>query len=222
METEVFDVPIVARPNLVFFPRTLLTIRLPADRADSVMDGWLERRQQIGVALTRPSAAKANGCACANPAIHRVLGLGAVVDCENLPNGETRLKLEGRTRATVLQEFGAGEDRRAIVEILKDHYAPERREELLESQARLAREARQLGEHLPHFAKIVDRLLDSARHPGILADLAAAHFVVDSYDRQCILAEFDVIRRIDLTAIQLAAINYRLQSRQPNPELSDS
>jgi Lon protease-like protein len=215
MERDVFDIPILPMPAAILFPHTLMRLHIDEPRQRLMVEHCLEGDRALSVGLIRPCAGSAarNGCS----PIHRLLGVGRIVDHERLTGAKFHIKLEGLQRVMILRELGVEPYRRARVEVVKDRYDAERRAELAESRSRLEREMKRLAERLPRHRSLIERILSTSRHPGILADLAAANFVVDLYDRQSILAEYDVIRRVDLTAIQLETLNRRLRRGQPNP-----
>lgn len=203
-------------PNVVFYPHTLLPLHVFEPRYRKMAEHCLEGEGMLGVVLLKNprEAFPAPEDPGAPPQLHKVLGVGKILDHERMPDGKLNLKLEGRNRVMILDEIPSEPFRTARVEIIKDHYDPERQAELAESRARMESESQELSKRLPRFAELIDRILSTAKHPGIMADLLAAHFVVDLYDRQSILTEFDVIRRVDLVAIQMEAINRRVRKEK--------
>jgi len=215
-QSEIFEVAIVPLPDVVLFPRTLLALRLAEPGCQAMAADCLAGDRRLGVVLMKGPNGSAVGPAESQrrPAIHKVLGVGVIVDHENLPDGTCSLKLEGACRAMILDELPGEFYRSARVEVVKDYYDVDRREELEDSRSRLARQSRLLAKQMPDFADLIDRILSTARHPGILADQLAHHFVADLYDRQSILGEYDVIRRVDLVAIQMESLNRRVRREQ--------
>jgi Lon protease-like protein len=219
MDAEVFTLPLMPLPNVVFFPRTLLSLHIFEPRYKAMVEDCLSGDQRFGVVLTRTRKAP-NPIEEENagpPPIYKFLGIGSVARHERQGDGNFDLKMEGQFRAMVLEEIASDKPYRlARVQVINDRYHSDRREDLEASRSRLESECRFLAERLPEVNGPMERVLATGKHPGILADLVAANFVVDLYARQCILAEFDVVRRVELTAIQIESINQRVRRTQKN------
>ncbi len=219
MDSEVITIPIMPLPNVVFFPRTLLSLHIFEPRYKAMVEDCLSGDERFGVVLTRtrkaPNPIEEEDAG--SPPIFKFMGTGSIARHERKEDGTFDLKMEGQYRAMVLDEIPSDKlYRQARVQIINDRYHSSRKDELEASRLRLERECRFLAERLPEVTEPMERVLATSKHPGILADLVAANFVVDLYARQCILAEYDVIRRVELTAIQIESINQRVRRAQKN------
>jgi len=212
---EAIEIPILPLPNVVLFPHTLLPLHIFEPRYRKMTADCLQANRQLGVVLVRRAygeEAKKNKSGMAPT--HKILCVGNIVDHQLLPEGQFNIKVEGIHRAELLEFLPSWPYRRAKVMPIKDVYDVADREELMESRARLERELTTLGEAAKRFAEMVERIMGQGQHPGILSDLVATHFVSDPYDRQSILSETDLIRRVDLTAIQMENLNRRVRRAQ--------
>ncbi len=210
--SEIVEIPILPLPNVVLFPRTLLPLHIFESRYRKMIVDCLEGNKQLGVVMIR-KAITSNGTSEASspPRTHKVLCTGNIVHHQILPDGQYNLKIEGQNRAIITENIPSWPYRRPKVEIIRDEYELIRREELAESRARLERELTVLSEAVPRFSALIERILSQGQHPGILADMVSTHFVSDSYDRQSILSEFDLNRRVDLAAVQVEQLNLRVR-----------
>jgi len=212
MPSELLEIPILPLPNVVLFPRTLLPLHIFESRYRKMTADSLQGSKQLGVVLIRkPYGSKAKPEEEKSVLTHTVLCVGSIVNHQILPEGQFNLKLEGLNRAIIRENIPSWPYRRAKVEIVGDRYDVSRREELMERRERLEQELALLAEAVPHCKNVFERILAQGQHPGILADLASTHFVPDPYDRQSILSEFDLIRRIDMVAIQMELLNRRVR-----------
>lgn len=215
MFIETLEIPILPLPNVVLFPRTLLPLHIFEPRYRKMTSDCLQGGRQIGVVLIRRNYGMNGKSGGEMPVTtHKVLCVGSIVHHQLLSEGQFNLKLEGQHRAVIVENLPSWPYRRAKVEIAKDLYDVDRRDELNDARQRLERELKALGQTVQRFGQMVEKILGQGQHPGVLADLATTHFVTDPYDRQSILSEFDLIRRVDLAAIQLEQLNRRVRRAQ--------
>lgn len=197
-------IPVLSLPSAVLFPHCLLELKLTDEYLDWSAGEWLADGAVWGIATLRNGEKEI--LPGERPAIHRVLGVGCIVHREREKGILRRLVVEGMARGQVAGDCEARAAAAVQVEILRDHVNIEgtRRKELARSFSRMVRTARRLASLDDTMRDPIRRVLHKHPHPGVVADLLAHNCIGDIYARQCVLAELDVCRRVQLVQIQLA------------------
>ncbi len=203
MELDTLTVPIFPLPNVVFLPNTLLPLHVFEPRYKEMFADVLAGDRRIGVVQLKPGWEKDY---YGNPPVYRHLGIGTVVYSQKLDDGRYDVVLEGTARARIKSETQRGDYRVAEVEILREVIAPEAREEVETLTTHL----------LPVFCKVVANLPETAqglepavwKEPtaAVIADVLAKVFMESAYDKQSILSELDVLRRLRLVSVHLGSL----------------
>jgi Lon protease-like protein len=147
-----------------------------------------------------------------SPEVHRVIGVGEIVEWETLPDGRHDIRVEGRHRARTIRETQERPFRIAEVEVLEDHVAPEARASLPSEMQALGRLALKLIELVPQFHFDLAALSFDTDHASRTIDLAAHMLVRDTYARQSILNEPEISRRLQLTRVQVLMLLQRFMA----------
>lgn len=211
--------PFIPLPNVVFFPRSLLKLHIFEPRYRKLVAGALKGDRLIGVALLRPGWERAYYDA---PPVHRIMGVGRIVEHERLPNGNYNVWLSGLERAEIIYEIQDKPFRVAKIRTMRDDYHLGQAAPLMEAR----RDLRQVCERLrPLDAALGEQLrkaIDEHVYPGAMADAVTVALSPGIYERQCILSETDLARRVRLVGVQARQRLYELEMEQAAGRQTDS
>lgn len=202
MSAEPRTSPIFPLPEVVFFPFSILRLHVFEPRFRSMTRDVLRGDGRMVIGHLKPGWENEY---YESPPIYRIAGLGRVVDHRRHPDGKFDLTLEGIERVRIMDETQTEPYRVGRIESVSgclmrpDEEGPALQRELRELQNAM----RNLLTALPQMAGLYQKTLASNTHPGIIADLIANYFVADTYSKQCILEEQNIVRRIRLVGIQI-------------------
>jgi len=210
MATETVTVPIFPLPNLVFFPETLLPLHIFEPRYKTMIADVLAGDRQLGIVQLRPGWDKDY---YGTPPVYKHLTVGAVIRDNRLADGRYDVLVRGVRRVRIKSEAMRGPYRVAEVEPLQEYLPEDKIEEAAEDFARLRRLFDRVVETLPEaFAEVRPASWDDPP-PGVLADLLAHTFMDNAYDKQCVLGEPDIARRLRLVTIHVRTLVQQKGSR---------
>jgi len=188
------EVRLFPLPNLVLFPDSFAPLKVFEKRFVALVDDAKDDDGLVAIALLKPGWEKDYQ---GNPPIHPVVCVGKMLRQQRLPSGNYDVLLYGLFRARVLEEFDDLPYRRARVEVLEDRVRPlqaetiarrmQRALDLVPGRKSVIWEMRRMANQL--------RGIDSA--PGRYADAVANASDLQHEDRYRLLAEPDVLRRLD-------------------------
>jgi Lon protease-like protein len=188
-------VPLFPLPSLVFFPDTIVPLLVFEDRYRVMMREALEGERLLGMALLKPGwEADPEG----NPPIHERVCVGTVLTHELLPDGRYKLLLYGLFRADIVEETQQSPYRKAKVKVSRDEVHPTEASDLDERLHRALAMLPGRRGRIGGLRRLAADLRGRGGGPGRLADAAAESAELDTEDRYKILAESDVLRRLDL------------------------
>lgn len=140
------------------------------------------------------------------PPVRPIMGVGVIRAADRMADGRFNIVVEGVVRARIAEERPTDTPYRVVrAELVAESLPPEKELEI-QVQAQMLRQlAVDLAAALPDpsgpsFAQACIR----EKHPGKLADLAAAAVLIDTRERQEFLEETDVSRRLQLASDALA------------------
>ncbi|MCK6551540.1 LON peptidase substrate-binding domain-containing protein [Myxococcota bacterium] len=197
------ELPIFPLPGSVLLPRTYVSLHIFEPRYRKMIADVIDGHRVLAVAMIdRDRAPDRFG----RPAIHPVAGVGVLRRSARLPDGRYNIVLEGVLRAHVADELPPTLPYRrarahAMPEVLPAD--PRALERSIASLRALC--TRVVTEVDGADADVVQRL-NEVSDPGTLADMIAAAALQDADEKQQILEELDVARRIDLAAAALGAL----------------
>lgn len=189
------EVPLFPLPSLVVLPDTLAPLHVFEDRYRKMTADALDGERLIGMSLLKPGWETAYQGA---PPIHDMLGIAAILTHERLKDGRYKVLLYGVARARVVEELEAAPYRRARVEVVHDQLPVTRERDLDE---RLHQALAMLPGRRGRVGKmrlLATQVRGAGGGPGRLVDAMAEAADLDPGERYRILAEADVLRRIDL------------------------
>lgn len=211
MVPEYLDIPIFPLPNVTFFPRTLLPLHIFEPRYREMTAACLRGDRLLGVALLREGWQKDY---FGQPPVHKVFGVGKIVDHDRLEDGRYNIQIEGLYRVRLIAEYPTQPFRTGRVLVMQDAPLDGRRDQVGALRKELRRASQTLGELMPDYAPPIQAAWNAHPHPAVAVDQLAAMLVLDAYDRQSILEEPDPVRRMKLMLVQVNRLLDDLSKRK--------
>lgn len=201
--------PLFPLPHMVLFPSTMMALHVFEPRYKALVRDALSTNRTLAVVLIESDdAADDHG----HPRIHRVAGVGTIVDHNELPGDRFNILLRGKARVTLEELPFIPPYRRARATVLEGNVAdvpPGDVTALISTATAFASLVRERDQSF-------DFRVPSDLAPGEIADVCAAQLVVDARRRQTILEELDVAVRVRMVADALAEQHLNLRpSRRP-------
>jgi ATP-dependent Lon protease len=203
LEKALDELPIFPLPRLVFFPNTMLPLHVFEPRYRKMLADCLETHGAM--AVVRIESTSRTG----PEKIAKVAGAGIVVHHEQLADGRSNLVLAGSARVALEELPFLPPYRRAratLLECVRSHVPEKDHTSLVAAATDFVREVRR---HDSDFSFE----LPQSRSAGILADVCAAHLIVDADVRQRLLEELDDAVRVRAVIEELAAQRLSLGER---------
>lgn len=186
------EVPVMALPNAVLFPHSLLPLHIFERRYRDMLAFSLGGHRMFSVALMKRGIEEATGIDDLCP----VAGVGLIRACVGNENGTSNLVLQGLARVRLVDWTQERPFRIAKIEIAKS--APGNLVEadaLCEKVKEFCMRIERIGVPLPPNLMDHLRQIDS---PEILSDVVAAAFVSEPFQRQKLLEAYEVCERLRL------------------------
>ena len=203
MDKAELTIPVFPLPNVVLLPHTMLPLHIFEPRYKEMFADALEEDRPIGVGQLRPGWETDY---YGNPPVFRTIGIGTIAWSRKLEDGRYDIVLEGVRRARILSEAPRGSYREARVELLDDFIPPEAMAEVDEACEALLPVFRRLVALLPETMEDVQPASWAEPSAGVLADVLARVLMDSPYDRQSMLAELDIRRRLQLIGVRIGTI----------------
>ena len=179
------EIPIFPLPNAVFFPRTMLPLRIFEPRYRKMVEDVLEGDGRIGIVLSRSETGEGM--------ISPIGVVGTIAEIKEREDGDYDILLNGVSRFRILRMVAEEPYRRAVVEPLREVY--EERDEDAESAAELIDRFRRLiGEE--RITRQEYAALAEAGFPTLVNSLCAA-IQIDLEDKQTLLEIDNVSERAE-------------------------
>jgi Lon protease-like protein len=185
-------VPVMALPNAVLFPHSLLPLHIFEPRYREMLAHSLDEHRMFSVALLKREIDEAVKIDDLCP----VAGVGLIRACVGNENGTSNLVLQGLARIRLIEWTQEKPFRVARVEVTKSVIG-----NLVEAEA-LSEKVKEFcarieGIGVPLPPNLMDHLkqIDS---PEIVSDVVAAAFVGEPFQRQKLLEAHDVCERLRL------------------------
>jgi Lon protease-like protein len=191
-------------PNVVLFPRAILPLHIFEERYKAMTADALAGDRRIAMALLKPGWEK---CYYSRATIDPVVCVGAILQHERLPDGTYNFLLQGVTRAKVIEEEPAGKRmyRVARVEPLAELKAMEI--DLLASRQRLSEMFATGGLSHACLGKQFRQMLASTWPTQDISDVAAFYLLDDLAIKQQLLAETNVVNRVERVVLLLQQLS---------------
>lgn len=188
------EIPIFPLPNVVFFPHTLLPLHIFEPRYRQMLADCLAGERRLAVVLLQPGwEADYEG----RPPVHTIAGAGEILRSKRRPDGRSDILLRGLGRILIEEELPSPKPYRvARASWLQDVYPSHGEESLAPQTERLRQACAQLLSTLPQPVPRLVELLTDRDPPGTFVDRVTDLVVHDIEQRQRLLEENDVERRV--------------------------
>src|SRR5688500_13169213 len=190
--------PILPIRNIVVFPGTVMPLNVGRAKSKALLDEVMPGEKIIGVVTQRNSEVEDPK----NEDLHAVGVACMILKLFKLPDGNQSIIVHGLTRFRLLglettEPFAVGR-----IEVLED-FTPEGPglDALLASVRQQANRVIELSPNTPDEAA---QVLNSITNPSALADFLAANLQADTAEKQTMLEELDVEKRLRMIAARLA------------------
>jgi Lon protease-like protein len=196
-------VPLFPLPEVVLFPRTILPLHIFEPRYRKMIADALDGDRTVAVALLKPGYEPLYYTRRAP--IHATIGVGRIVESEQLADGNYNLLLRGVARATIVEESRDQDYRVARVEPVEtfcSHDAGQATKLRRELYAAI-RGNRGLD---PDLRRHWLRLARADVELDALSDLIAAGVPIEAEVRQCLLDEPDAFARATMLVEQMRTL----------------
>jgi Lon protease-like protein len=193
--------PVFPLPRVALFPRAILPLHVFEPRYRAMLADALATHRCIAMAAVVDDAEDP-------PAIARIAGVGEVVEHEALPDGRSNIVLRGLARVALDELPFVPPYRRARARVLLEQPTPVSEIE----RAALQAAATGFVAEVRRRDLEVDLELPEGLDVGGMADLCAAHIVLDADVRQEALEQLDVASRVRLVTGELVSQTARLTS----------
>jgi len=186
-------VPIFPLPSVQLFPHALLPLHVFEPRYRALVRDAVAGAQLIAMPSLLPGyEADYDG----RPAVRAVCGVGRVVAFDPLPDGRSNILLEGVARLRITGELPPDQLYRVVSAHVLDDVCPDDAAALASPLRTLVLLADQLSMRLPEGGETLRTLARSQSAAGAVCDVLAAALLTDGGERQELLEELDVRRRL--------------------------
>ncbi len=196
-------------PEAVLFPHARMPLHIFEPRYRAMTADSLAGDLPIAIGLARAGEDLAG-----HAAVHEIVGVGSIERHQRLPDGRYHLVLRGLTRARIVEELSREPYRLVRAEPVADRWPPAGADALSAACVTLRACVARVCEKTPDpsISAEVLRRVGAVVDPSVLVDTVAGMFLVEAADRQRILEEPDVSRRLETVTSQLADLLLRAES----------
>lgn len=190
--------PILPIRNIVVFPGTVMPLNVGRQKSKNLLDEVMPGEKIIGVVTQRNAETE-------DPQFEDLYPVGVacmILKLFKLPDGNQSIIVHGLTRFRLqnlkqTEPFAVGE-----IEVLEDTLEPGPGLDALIASIR--QQANRVIELSPNTPDEAAQVLASITQPSALADFLAANLQADTLEKQRMLEELDVEKRLRLIATRLA------------------
>lgn len=202
--------PIFPLPGAVLLPHGLVPLHVFEPRYRRMVRDVVAGQGVLALAQLAPSRTRADP-----PRVKPVIGVGVFDELEELPDGRFNLVLRGVVRARILEELPTSAPYRVVrAEVLREDSRESARPEVGSAADGLRSMVLSLCAATPGPG--AQRLLESigrARDPSALSDVVASLLVESARERQGLLEELSVHRRLAQATASTAGLLVRAAPR---------
>jgi ATP-dependent Lon protease len=190
--------PILPIRNIVVFPGTVMPLNVGRAKSKNLLDEVMPSEKVIGVVAQRnPEVEDPRG-----EDLHTVGVACMILKLFKLPDGNQSIIVHGLARFRLISVEQTDPFPIARIDILEDIVTPSPQLDALVNSVR--QQANRLIELSPNTPDEAAQVLNSITSPSALADFLAANIQADVNEKQSILAELDVEKRLRLIAARMA------------------
>ncbi|HEX4125670.1 MAG TPA: endopeptidase La [Tepidisphaeraceae bacterium] len=190
--------PILPIRNIVVFPGTVMPLNVGRPKSKALLDEVMPGDKLIGVCTQRIADSE-------DPQIGDLHTIGVacvILKLFKLPDGNQSIIVHGLTRFRLLSIEKTEPFLTGKIEVLEDKVEPGPTLDALVASVR--QQANRVIELSPNTPDEAAQVLNSITNPSALADFLAANLQADTAEKQAMLEELDVERRLRMIAARLA------------------
>src|SRR5215218_6051632 len=191
-------IPVLPIRNIVVFPGTVMPLNVGRAKSKSLLDEVMPGDKLVGVVTQKVADVEDPGYGD----LHTVGVACVILKLFKLPDGNQSIIVHGLTRFRLLsveqtEPFSTGK-----IEVLEDIVNPGPSLDALVASVR--QQANRVIELSPNTPDEAAQVLNSITAPGALADFLAANLQADTAEKQRMLEELDVEKRLRMIAARIA------------------
>ncbi len=190
--------PILPIRNIVVFPGTVMPLNVGRQKSKNLLDEVMPGEKVIGVVTQKNSEVE-------DPQysdLHTVGVACVILKLFKLPDGNQSIIVHGLTRFRLLELTQTDPFALGRIEVLEDLLLEGAPLDALVASVR--QQANRVIELSPNTPDEAAQVLNSITNPSALADFLAANLQADTADKQLMLEELDVEKRLRMIAARLA------------------
>ena len=190
--------PVLPIRNIVVFPGTVMPLNVGRQKSKALLDEVMPGDKIVGVCTQKIADVEdpgyndlyTVGCAC------------VILKLFKLPDGNQSIIVHGLTRYRLLSVEQTDPFMTGRIEVLEDMLVPGPSLDALVASVR--QQANRVIELSPNTPDEAAQVLNSITNPSALADFLAANLQADTAEKQRLLEELDVEKRLRMIASRLA------------------
>src|SRR5687768_1630577 len=192
------NLPVLPIRNIVVFPGTVMPLNVGRQKSKNLLDDVMPGDKLIGVVTQKNPEVE-------DPKADDLYPVGVVcmiLKLFKLPDGNQSIIVHGLARFRVMEMPQNDPYARAQVEVLEDRLEPSPSIDALLNSVR--QQANRVIELSPNTPDEAAQVLNSINNPSALADFLAANLQADTAEKQLLLEELDVEKRLRMVAARIA------------------
>src|SRR5215212_3310981 len=190
--------PILPIRNIVVFPGTVMPLNVGRAKSKSLLDEVMPGEKLVGVVTQKVADIEDPGYGDLN-----TVGVACVIlKLFKLPDGNQSIIVHGLTRFRLLSVEQSDPFTTGRIEVLEDVLTPGPSLDALVASVR--QQANRVIELSPNTPDEAAQVLNSITNPSALADFLAANLQAETADKQLLLEELDVEKRLRMIAARIA------------------
>ncbi len=190
--------PILPIRNIVVFPGTVMPLNVGRQKSKNLLDEVMPGDKIVGVITQKNAEVE-------DPTQEELYGVGVacmILKLFKLPDGNQSIIVHGLTRYKLHAIEQNDPFARGRVEVLEDSLIETPSLDALLNSVR--QQANRVIELSPNTPDEAAQVLNSITNPSALADFLAANLQADTTDKQLLLEELDVEKRLRMIAARIA------------------
>src|SRR5438874_12441031 len=190
--------PILPIRNIVVFPGTVMPLNVGRPKSKALLDEVMPSEKLIGVVTQRNAETE-------DPKMEDLYSVGAacmILKLFKLPDGNQSIIVHGLVRFRLLELINTEPFATGRIEVLEDHLAEGPQIDALLNSVRT--QANRVIELSPNTPDEAAQVLNSIQSASALADFLAANLQAETADKQLLLEELDVEKRLRMIAARIA------------------
>ncbi len=192
------ELPILPIRNIVVFPGTVMPLNVGRQKSKNLLDEVMPGEKVIGV-ITQKNADVEDPQA---DDLHPVGVACMILKLFKLPDGNQSIIVHGLTRFRLKSLNQTDPFAMGTIEVIEDSFTPGASADALLASVR--QQANRVIELSPNTPDEAAQVLNSIQNPSALADFLAANLQADTVEKQKMLEELDVEKRMRMIAARLA------------------